>query len=418
MELYSSQKGKETYTTADCKKYLKMFFRWLRLGSRSYTEVGDPPETKRVKIQRVQDSLVREDLITEADFTRLIHASKHSRVKAMIAMAYEGGPRPGEALTLRIKHVRFDDLGAVIAVDGKTGARPIRLIKSVPYLLRWLDDHPLRDDKEAPFFCQIQGENIGGPLRYEAARKLLLKVVEDAQLSKRVNLKLFRHSEATELANFMTEAQLRKRHGWSKDSKMPSRYVHLVNADVEEALMKHYGIKKEENKQAKLPKRCNICDTINPLDSSRCSRCGKPLDLQTAMEAEEKLQAEQEKYRIEIDDMRKRLEEIECDRKARYSSFANNMLNCELKDDSAGKIFSILFHVLFEMSASEEEKRRIWKRALEEAEKGERFDLSWLGDPANFSLSNYFGRPVSVQWIKRTDTRIHRSFQTLLRDLV
>src|SRR5437667_5390757 len=24
MELYSSQKGKETYTTADCKKYLKM----------------------------------------------------------------------------------------------------------------------------------------------------------------------------------------------------------------------------------------------------------------------------------------------------------------------------------------------------------------------------------------------------------
>ena len=171
--------------------------------------------------------------------------------------------------------------------------------------------------------------------------------------------------------------------------------------------MKHYGIKKEENKQAKLPKRCNICDTINPLDSSRCSRCGKPLDLQTAMEAEEKLQAEQEKYRIEIDDMRKRLEEIECDRKARYSSFANNMLNCELKDDSAGKIFSILFHVLFEMSASEEEKRRIWKRALEEAEKGERFDLSWLGDPANFSLSNYFGRPVSVQWIKRTDTKIH-----------
>ena len=34
MNLYSNQKGQETNTTADCKKYLKMFFRWLKLGSK------------------------------------------------------------------------------------------------------------------------------------------------------------------------------------------------------------------------------------------------------------------------------------------------------------------------------------------------------------------------------------------------
>jgi len=100
--------------------------------------------------------------------------------------------------------------------------------------------------------------------------------------------------------------------------------------------------------------------------------------------------------------MEKRLEEIEYDLKARYSAFTNNMLNFDLKNDSAGKIYSILFHALFEMGAPEEEKRRLWKRILHSAENGEKFDISWLGDPKNFSLANLFGRPVTIQRVKRT----------------
>lgn len=43
----------------------------------------------------------------------------------------------------------------------------------------------------------------------------------------------------------MTEAQLRKRHGWSPESKMPARYVHMINADVdsvEEILLFVYSL--------------------------------------------------------------------------------------------------------------------------------------------------------------------------------
>lgn len=63
-----------------------------------------------------------------------------------------------------------------------------------------------------------------------------------ANLSKHVNLNLFRHNEATVTANFMTEAQMRKRHGWAANSQMPARYVHLVNADVDSAIFEHLGI--------------------------------------------------------------------------------------------------------------------------------------------------------------------------------
>lgn len=92
-----SENGQETNTTHDHKKILKIFFRWYKLGSRNKDEVGDPPETKDVKIKRVKDKIVREDLITEADKTKLLHAcGENARDRAFIDCHLEAGTRPGE----------------------------------------------------------------------------------------------------------------------------------------------------------------------------------------------------------------------------------------------------------------------------------------------------------------------------------
>jgi integrase/recombinase XerD len=309
VQTYSDHKGKETNTTADAKKYLKMFFRWIKFGSKEFKDVGDPPETKDVRIRLVNDTLVRENLVEKSDYERIIHACHNSRDRAMFAVQDEAGTRPGELLSMKLKHVKFDDIGAVIAVDGKTGARPVRLIKCVPYLANWVNlDHPDKENLEAPLWPQLEGKNIGKPLNYFAARKALLKAVEKAKISKRITLNLFRHSEATETANFMTEAQLRKRHGWSKKSNMPARYVHLINQDVEDALLKHYGIKKDDiDIQQELPIKCVICEMLNPPKTSSCTKCGKPLSVEAAIEAEEKSTSKLEKMEqmiLEIDSKR------------------------------------------------------------------------------------------------------------------
>jgi len=131
-------------------------------------------------------------------------------------------------------------------------------------------------------------------------------------LTKRVYLNLFRHSEATVTANFMTEAQLRKRHGWTAESKMPARYVHLVNADVDEAIFEHYGIKKKEDQlKEKIPKICKICEVANSSESIICSKCGKPLDLETAIEIEEKDKVEKNKLEEEVKDLQQKQKELE-----------------------------------------------------------------------------------------------------------
>ena len=308
MQLYGSSKGQETNYSYDHKKVLKIFFRWFKLGSREHKEVGDPPETKAVRLRTVKDTLIREDLLTDEDLTKLLKAcGENQRDRAFLDVHYEAGTRPGEILNLRIKHITFDKYGAVIHTDGKTGTRTIRLIKSVPNLAKWLDIHPHKENPDMPLWIIIENGRTKEALTYDGARKLVARTCKKAGITKHVNLKIFRHSEATNTAQFMTEAQLRKRHGWSPTSKMPARYVHMINADVDKAILEHYGITQVENNTNTLPKKCVICDFPNSASSTLCSKCGKPLDMKTAMEQDELIESQQD----EMERLRHRIEALE-----------------------------------------------------------------------------------------------------------
>ena len=290
MEKFSEENGQESNYSYDHKKVLKIFFRWYKLGDREQREVGDPEETRKVRLGKIRDKIVREDLITEDDRKKLLEAaSGNLRDRALIDVQCEAGTRPGELLSLMIKHVKFDQYGAVIKVDGKTGARPVRLIRSTPNLSSWLDAHPFKDNSESPVWINLDKIRFGQKLTHAAAGRILQRVSKKANMKKRVYLNLFRHSEATQSAKFLTEAQLKKRHGWSSISRMPARYVHLVDADVDEAILKHHGITLPEEKQMDLPKTCQICKTPNSPEAEICNKCGKPLDLKKALEIEEHL---------------------------------------------------------------------------------------------------------------------------------
>src|SRR3972149_5933788 len=102
VQTYGDSTGKETNTTYDHKKILKIFFRWIKLGSRDFKEVGDPQETKDVRMRPVKNQLIREDLLTKDEYKKLIMAAdENPRAKALIAVHYEAGTRPGEILSLQ-----------------------------------------------------------------------------------------------------------------------------------------------------------------------------------------------------------------------------------------------------------------------------------------------------------------------------
>ncbi|MGI0040356.1 MAG: tyrosine-type recombinase/integrase [Nitrosopumilaceae archaeon] len=367
IELYADKNGQETYTSYDHKKILKMFFRWLKLGSREQKQVGDPPETKSIRIKKVKDKISREDLLTESDLTRLLHCcGDHLRDKAFIDCHFEAGTRPGEILNLQIKHVELDKLGAILKVDGKTGARTIRLIKSVPNLHAWLNNHPMKNNPDAPLWINQSVHHFGEPLSYPSVYQMMKRRCKQAGLSKRVYPNLFRHTAATSAANFMTEAQMRARHGWTPYSKMPGRYVHLNNADVEEAILAHYGLsnKKEEQKQ-KLPKLCQICDTHNSHDETVCIKCARPLDLQTALKLEEEDNKQYESVKDQMAKMKEELEDLKYGAPGRGNRY--NKVRLDASDSPAMKIFAMGIPLLLEMLLPEEKKRAMMKE-FEKAE--------------------------------------------------
>jgi ribosomal protein L37E len=105
-------------------------------------------------------------------------------------------------------------------------------------------------------------------------------IARRAGISKKVNPHNFRHSRASYLANFLTEAQMKEHFGWMQDSKMAAIYVHLSGRNVDSALLKVYGIETNGQKQESIlkPQDCLRCGERNQVTNKFCQKCGMPLD--------------------------------------------------------------------------------------------------------------------------------------------
>ena len=281
MEKYSDN-GKENSVTSDYKRFLKIWYRFIKFGSRSYKKVGDPIETRDIVTKKVETKVERLQLISPQEKKKLVDACVTLRDKALIDTHYEAGTRIGEILSLQIKHVKIVRFGKSVyydlAVDGKTGARVIT-VKGTLYetLGQWLESHPEKTNQEAFLFPSLKHVFKGNKLSYQASMKVLKKACKDAGI-RPLYWHLFRHSEATRAAQTMPESLLKKRHGWSATSKMASRYAHVTNEDANRAYLKSQGIDIEDTKQkATEPLICRQCDSENSYDRSICINCGNPL---------------------------------------------------------------------------------------------------------------------------------------------
>jgi integrase/recombinase XerD len=282
--------GQESWYSQDTKKQLKHIIRFAKTGSRFVPDTGELSELNFIKVRTPKDKLAREDLPTDDDCKELLRACGNSPMdKAMLAVHMEAGTRIKELLSMQIKHVVTDEYGAMIAVDGKTGARKIRIVSSVPYLVKWINAHPYRDDPNHALFISTRNTTIMGcPLSYHGFNQRLKKFCRIAGITKRIHSHLFRHREITKLAGKLTEPEQRIRHGWSKSSSMPSRYSHLNNQDVDNKMLQIMGIKKKAVEEESQFIECQYCHIKHPIDTKYCETCAKPLDVVEA----EKLQRE------------------------------------------------------------------------------------------------------------------------------
>jgi len=281
------ENGKETGYTFVLKMSLRAIVRFVKLGSRNKPEDGELSMLKFIKSKKPKDKLTREDLPTDEEVQKILSAcADSSRDKAMIAVHAEAGTRIGELLGMKIKDFTIDKNGGMIKVDGKTGVRPIRIVKSVPHLTRWLNDHPNKDEHESLLWVHVRNsDSFGKPMNYAGFNSILQKKVRQAGITKRISSHLFRHKEITDLANKLTESESRMRHGWEKTSLMPSKYTHLNQENLDEKMLEIMGIKTQKQKEDKL-KECTYCKIRYPTEIRFCDTCSRPLDVDDAIQME------------------------------------------------------------------------------------------------------------------------------------
>ena len=238
-------------------------------------------------------------LLWEEDVRPMIDATRNARDAALLAVAWDAGPRSEELLGLAVGDVSDHKHGLQITVDGKRGERSIMLITAVPYLNRWLAEHPRRDDVDAPLWCSLKsrvnpdtGEEIppGEEISYQMARKIPREAADRADVSKPVTFTNFRRSSASHLASRgVNQAVLEDHHGWKTGSKAAARYISVFAEASDREIARAHGVDVEADEpEPTAAVTCDRCERKTPRDEPFCMWCHQALEHGATREIEEK----------------------------------------------------------------------------------------------------------------------------------
>ncbi|MCK5660968.1 MAG: tyrosine-type recombinase/integrase [Methanosarcinales archaeon] len=262
---------------------IRLFFKWLKPDNDFFEGIKTKPQKNR---------LPTTELMKQDDVVQMLTACENQRDRALITILWDSGARVGEILNLNIRDVQLDEYGAVIVVDGKTGMRRLRLINAVPDLQLWLNQHPNKNNPDAPLF--VTSRKYGNEpkcLDIRTVQNMVKTIAEHAGIKKNVHPHAFRHGRLTDLVKLgFQESSLRIVAGWEDDSAMPAVYIHMSGADVESQMLAAHGIIEEDKEEVKdnlQPIVCPRCKTKNPHDSKYCSTCSMILDAEIAMDLEQ-----------------------------------------------------------------------------------------------------------------------------------
>lgn len=201
MEMYSQNRYKDK---------LKRFCRWLKIDTKKILK--RQKETKK--------ELQKSDLLTRDEIREILKHLSRPIDKALFMILFETKCRQSEIINLKMKDVTFYDSYAEVYIrESKTSQRNIPIVESIPYLARYLEDYPHREDTEAYF---IVHKWKGRYKKYSLFSFNRLLTRNTKFLKKKVYTHLLRHTGLTEMARHLTEFQLKQMVGWTMDSKQAS----------------------------------------------------------------------------------------------------------------------------------------------------------------------------------------------------
>lgn len=235
----------------------------------SYDPMPDPTEMLRWD-KEVQD---------------MLDECRNPRDRAAIALQFDAGLRGGELEDLTLGDISDTETGLVVTVDGKTGQRSIDLIPSVPYVTRWLTEHPRRGERDASVWCKLSD---GSEMSYRSYLKMFKNPGRRAEIDKPVTPTAFRKSNASWLARQgASQTLIEDRQGRTRGSEHTARYIARFGREsANRQYRKLHGQDVEETEEEDIaPLECPRCEKPTPEHESLCVWCGQALDPEAAKQS-------------------------------------------------------------------------------------------------------------------------------------
>ncbi|MFH0903934.1 MAG: tyrosine-type recombinase/integrase [Methanobacteriota archaeon] len=262
-----------------------------------FKETGRPELTNWLKAKRPKETLNSADILTSDDVQAMIDVTDSFYWKSLLAILYETGARINEIQVLKWKDLIMSEYTTkengtekkinaylVHLKTAKTAAgfRKLVLPYSTSYLqnLYEMTDH----NPESKIF----------KLCYKHHFDVIGELGRRAKIGKHVHPHAMRHARATsEIQKGTPEPILRKMLGWSPNSTIPSRYIHLSDTDVidNQLGMNHY----EKNGNIKIAEKVDVHTAFDEVKAVREENAA----LKTKMESFEKMMEDMIEKRIE-----------------------------------------------------------------------------------------------------------------------
>jgi len=234
------------------------------------------------KMDKSRDKL-RKDRFTLEEFEQITQFfSSDPRIQLFLTLMLESLGRPQEILYTKLSDVELHDNYAKIWISehGKEGTGYLQCIDSYPYLIRWLEHHPMKKDKNNYLFINLGSNNYGKQLTPANINKKIRYACKKLNIHKPITTySLKRNGVTMRRIRGDTDLEIQHTARWTSTKQLKTYDMSDQDDALRKSLERKGIIPQTDNSQNNLEqKRCSFCNTTNTWTDTFCNNCKRPLD--------------------------------------------------------------------------------------------------------------------------------------------
>jgi len=236
---------------------------------------------------------LRKDKLSWEEFERIVsYFSTEPRIQAFLTLSLESLARPQELLFRRIEDIEhYGNYGIIRLSDhGKEGTGFLQCIDSYPYLLKWLEVHPLKHDKQAFLFVNTGNVNTCKQLKPKNINKMIRKACKDLNIDKPITCYSLKRNGVT-IRRLRGESDMEIQHAarWTSTKQLKTYDLSTQDEALKLALQKR-GLIQPDKKAADIlkTKACPFCNETVGFAEIICPKCRHTLDRSTVINEQQK----------------------------------------------------------------------------------------------------------------------------------